>query len=435
MRNTTLLKEFIKYVTFNVIGMIALSFYIFADTYFISKGLGAMGLAALNLSFPIYTLVSGIGLMIAIGGGSLFKIYSKKNNIKKSQRIFTDSIKFGLIIGFFLFLVGFLFSEKIIYFLGADKATFSYGNIYLKTIMMFSPFFILNNVLLAFTRNDGSPKISMFAMIIGSLSNVILDYIFILIFNWGMFGAAFATGLAPIISISILLFTSCRKSEFMHWTHEKTYFFRIIEICKIGLSSFVIEFSSGIVIVIFNIIILKQKGNIGVAAYSVVANLALIVNAIYTGIAQGIQPIVSKEYAIKNKYNIYTLLKYSFVLSTVLSIMLYISMNFYSDDIVKAFNKENNQELVLLITKGMQLYYIGFLFSGFNIVIAIIFSSIDNPNIGLLISAIRGIILMIPCVITLSFLFGINGVWLSFPLTELVTFMLVSYLIKKKIYL
>jgi len=435
MKNSNLLKDYTKYVTFNVLGMIALSFYIFADTYFISKNLGTMGLAALNISFPIYTLISAIGLMIGIGGASIFKIYKEKNFIKKTKKTFTHSIKFALIIGIFLALLGIFFSKNITYYLGADDSTFPFGNTYLKTIMIFSPFFILNNIFLAFTRNDGYPKISMIAMMIGSFSNVILDYIFIFIYHWGMFGAAFATGLAPIISLAILLFHTYKNSQYIYWNKEKISHTKIIKICKIGLSSFITEFSSGIVIVIFNIIILKYNGNIGVAAYSVVANLALIVTAIFTGISQGVQPMVSQEYARKNKKNIYILLKYSFVLSSLSAIFIYFILNFYSYNIIKAFNKEGNQELFSLASKGMLLYYIGFIFSGFNIVVATIFSATDNPNTGFFISIIRGIILLIPSVIFLSFFLGINGVWLSFPMTELLTFILVFYLIKKKMYI
>lgn len=202
--NNNLLKDFIKYAGLNVLGMLSISLYILADTFFIAKATGENGLAALNFSISIFAIMNSIGLMIGSGSGAQYSINISRNNQKVANIVFTSAIKLSLIFGLIFFLFGIGFSQKILYFLGARGETLSLGNIYLKTIMGFSVFFILNNVVIAAVRNDSNPRIAMVGMVVGSLSNIVLDYIFMFIFNMGMFGAAFATCLSPIISLLIM---------------------------------------------------------------------------------------------------------------------------------------------------------------------------------------------------------------------------------------
>lgn len=168
MEKNIVLKSFVKYVTLNVMGMIGLSCYILADTYFVSKGMGTDGLTALNLAIPLYTFINGTGLMIGIGGGARYALLKAKGENDKADSIFTYSIEIGILIGLVFLTVGIFLGDKISYLLGADNVTFKMTSIYLKTIMTFAPFFILNNIFLAFVRNDGDPKLSMTGMLLGS---------------------------------------------------------------------------------------------------------------------------------------------------------------------------------------------------------------------------------------------------------------------------
>lgn len=156
---------------------------------------------------------------------------------------------------------------------------------YLQVILLFAPAFLMNNVLLCFVRNDGAPQLSMAAMIGGSLSNVVLDWVFIFPCQMGIFGAAFATGLAPIISMMILSPHFIRKNNQFHFAKCMPEIRRFVRILSSGVPSLVTEVSSGIVIIVFNSILLNLAGNVGVAAYGVIANLSLVIIAIYTGIA------------------------------------------------------------------------------------------------------------------------------------------------------
>ena len=197
MERTNMKGTFAKYVSLNIIGMIGLSCYILADTFFVAQGVGINGLSALNLAIPIYSFIHGTGLMIGMGGATRY-------SISKSKETFTQSLYYAFFISCLYLIVGILFSKQLAILLGADSDTLQDANIYLRTILNFAPMFLLNNVIICFVRNDDNPQLSMAAMLIGSFSNIILDYIFIFPLSMGMFGAAFATCLAPIISIGVL---------------------------------------------------------------------------------------------------------------------------------------------------------------------------------------------------------------------------------------
>ncbi|WP_308007803.1 MATE family efflux transporter [uncultured Fusobacterium sp.] len=429
MEKNIVLKFFVKYVTLNVMGMIGFSCYILADTYFISKGMGVDGLTALNLAIPLYTFINGTGLMIGIGGGSRYAVLRAKRENDKADSIFTYSIQIGILIGLFFFIIGIFLGDKISYLLGADKITFKMTSTYLKTIMSFAPLFILNNIFLAFVRNDGDPKLAMGGMLLGSFSNIVLDYVFIFLLKLGMFGAAFATGLAPVISMCVLSLYLIKKRNQFHLKKEKLNISKVLELCGTGASSFITEISSGIVLIVFNAVILKLEGNIGVAAYGVVANLALVVIAIFTGIAQGVQPLVSKSYGSKDKEQLYYILRYSIILSIIVAISVYTAVFFSDTTLVSIFNKENNKKLFTLAVNGLHIYFTGFLFAGINIILSVFFSSMEHSKTGFIISITRGFVAIVPAVLVLSYIFGMTGVWLSFPIAEIFASFSVIYFI------
>ena len=416
MKDNSCFKDFMKYSLLNVLGMLGLSCYILADTFFVSKALGSNGLTSLNLAIPIYSFINGSGLMIGMGASTKYSIFKSQGNKEKANETFTNATIFTIFIAGIFLLIGIFGSGFLIELLGADNTVFKMGKTYLQVILLFSPMFMINNLLLCFIRNDGAPQLSMAAMIGGSLSNVILDYVFMFPLGMGIFGAAFATGLAPVISILILLPFLLKKNNQFHLKKCRLSRKLSLEIFSSGLPSLITEVSSGIVIIIFNTIILNIAGNIGVAAYGVIANLSLVVIAIYTGIAQGIQPILSSNYGAKNKKNISHTLKYAITTVFVISVCIF----FGAETIVQIFNNEQNEILQNIAVIGLKIYFLACMFAGFNIVISVYFTSISYPVPAHIISILRGFILIIPIAFILSNLGGIIGVWLVFPSTELI---------------
>ncbi len=343
---------FMKYASLNVLGMIALSCYILADTFFVSLALGANGLTALNLAIPVYSFINGSGLMIGMGGGIKYSILKSQGNRERGNQIFTNGAVMTAVIAGIFFLLGIFAAGPLIRLLGADDTVYEMGKTYLRVILVFAPMFMTNNLLLCFIRNDGAPQLSMAAMIGGSLSNVVLDYVFMFPLKMGIFGAAFATGLAPVISIGILSPYLLRKKNQFHLKKCRILPGLILGIFSSGLPSLITEVSSGIVIIVFNMIILGLAGNTGVAAYGVIANLSLVVIAIYTGISQGIQPLMSSFYGAGNRKNIKSILRYAMAAVVLISAVVYLTIFFGADPIAAVFNSEQNPTLQSIARQG-----------------------------------------------------------------------------------
>ena len=418
MKQQPFLSVFLKYTSLSVLGMIGLSCYILADTFFVSLGLGTNGLTALNLAIPIYNFIHGTGLMLGMGGATRYSI-CKNVNRRNADVIFTNTLYLTAGFACFFFVCGLLFSKPITYLLGADKTVFQMTETYLRVILLFSPAFLLNDLLICFVRNDENPKLAMIAMLTGSLSNIILDYVFIFPLKMGIFGAVFATGLAPVISVLVLSVHKLQKKNQFHITAEKPQVRQAISTLSIGVPSLVAEVSSGIVISIFNSMLLRLQGNIAVAAYGVVANLSLVVIAIFTGIAQGIQPLISSAYGKKDKQNIHTILLYAFVSIFLLSVVIYSIIFYGANPIAQIFNREGNMEMQTLAVDGLRIYFVATFFVSFNIILSAFFASINRPRPAQAISLLRGFFLIIPMAYFLSWLWHSTGVWMAFPATEL----------------
>lgn len=413
-------REFLKYSSLNVLGMIALSCYILADTFFVSKALGADGLAALNLAIPVYSFINGSGLMIGMGGGIKYSIAKSQGAAQRADQTFTNSAVLTAVIAACFFLTGLLASGPLALLLGADGTVYEMTRTYLQVILLFAPMFMTNNLLLCFIRNDGAPQLSMAAMITGSLSNVVLDYVFMFPLGMGIFGAVLATGLAPVISILVLSPYLLRRKNQFHLRKCRISGKLALGIFSSGLPSLITEVSSGIVIIVFNTIILGIAGNIGVAAYGVIANLSLVVMSIYTGISQGIQPLLSSGYGTGNRKKTQSVLRYALVSALLISVLVYASVFFGAEPIAAVFNSEQNATLQSIAVTGLKIYFTACVFAGFNIILSVYFTSTENALPAHIISILRGFVVIIPMAFLLSAAAELTGVWAAFPTTELI---------------
>lgn len=425
-------REFGKYVSLNIFGMLGLSCYILADTFFVSAKMGADGLTALNLAISIYSFINGTGLMIGIGGGTKYSIYRSRGEKEKGNRVFTAALVMGVLIGIILFAVGIFATRPLSMLLGAEGKIIEMTTVYLRTILCFSPCFICNNIFLAFVRNDGNPRLSMIGMLVGSFSNVVLDYIFIFPADMGMFGAAFATGLAPVISMLILSRHKFSGKNGFHLQTDGSFWRYAKGIPGLGASSFINEVSSGVVLIVLNLLILEISGNTGVAAYGVIANLALVALSIFTGISQGSQPLLSKYYGEGNGAKVREIYRYMVILALAVGVFLVLTAFFATDSLIAVFNSEGNKELARIAHTGLRIYFLGFLAAGVNIVTAACKGALEQAGESFLISVMRGLICIVIYAAVLSKLFGMTGIWAAFPATEATTLLLSVFFVWRR---
>lgn len=425
------LQEFGKYVSQSVLSQLGVSCYILADTYFISKGVGADGLTALNLAIPVFSVMNGCGFMLGIGSGTKYGIMKGTGNEKRGDVLFTSSLCVVTVLAVIFMLIGLLAADPITVLVGANAEVYDMTRTYLQVILLFSPMFMINNLLGAMIRNDGNTSLAMTAMLSGCLFNIVFDYIFVFPMGLGLFGAVLATAVAPIISILILLQHFMKKKNQFRLIRVRPDVRLVASAAGLGVPSLVTEVSSGLVIAVFNLLILGLAGNVGVAAYGVVANISIVVIAIYNGIAQGVQPLLSREYGRSQEKNVHRFLSWAMMLTVILAMLIYVGIYWNADVIAMIFNSGRDMDLQRIAVEGLKIYFTACPFVGANILLAIYFAATDQAAPAQMISLLRGLIVIIPLAFIMANVAGLTGVWMTFPLTELVVCVVAYGLYKK----
>ena len=418
-----MLKRFVKYVSQNMLGMLGMSFYILADTFFISKAVGADGITALNLVLPLYNLIFAIGAMIGVGSAIRFVVARNKGD-KSAEGYFFHAIEWAVIISIIFIAAGALVPDKIIALLGGDAVIVETGKQYTRIFMMFAPFFMCNHICNAFVRNDGNPSIAMAATLFSSLFNVVFDYVLMFPLGLSMAGAALATALSPVVGVLICCIHFTSKKCSISFRPVLPSIRKLLYSCQVGVSAFVGEISSGVITVAFNMIILGLAGNVGVAAYGVVANISLVAVALFNGIAQGSQPLISESYGRGRMQDVRYVVGLAIKTAIGLAVLIIAAIYIWSEPIASIFNSEKNMELAAYAREGIRLYFLGFMFAGVNIVGTAALSAVEAVRWAFTASIMRGFVAILIFAFVLSALFGMPGVWLAFPAAELVTMVL-----------
>ena len=425
-----MLKRFSKYVLQSVAGMIGLSVYILADTFFIAYASGADGLAALNLILPVFGLIYAIGAMIGIGSATRYGISKAKG--EAADHYFTQSIAWSVLFSIPFVLAGIFAPDKCLAFLGADARLVELGKTYLRIILIVAPLFMSNYTVTAFARNDNATSKVMAGSLAGSVFNVVFDYIFIFPMGLGFSGAALATAFCPVVTMLICSTHYMSKKCSVGFRWKKLSVRHLISCCQLGVSAFVGEISSAVITFIFNMLILGLTGSTGVAAYGVVANLSLVGMAIMNGMAQGVQPLISESFGKGAFDDVKKLLHWGLTCVVAIEIIMVALVWSFTDPFISVFNSENNQLLLEYAHVGLRLYFLGFLFAGVNIVLVAYFSATANARPAIIGSLLRGVVAIGICAIVLSRIFGMNGVWLSFLTSEVITLIMVLILARHK---
>ncbi len=426
-----LTKQFFKYVSQNIFGLLGTSCYILADTYFIAQAAGTDGVTLLNLCLPIYNLIFAFGSMIGLGAATRYAILRAQGDAR-AQRYFSNAIFSVCILAVPFMLVGIFCPDGLLRLMGGDADIVALGMNYARIFLMFTPFFMCNYVVASFVRNDGDPSLAMVATLSGSLFNVVFDYIFIFPMGLGLPGAALATAISPILSISVCSAHFIKKSNTITFVRKAPSVRLLAQSCQLGISGFVGELSSGVTTTVFNFLLLRLAGNVAVAAYGVVANFALVATAIFNGVAQGAQPLVSQCYGKNEMAGARKLLLLGCGTALGLAALLYGVVFGYTDALTALFNSENSALMAAFAHSGMRIYFVGYFFAGCNIVAAGYLGAVNRPAEASITSLCRGMVAIVVCSLVLSALFGMNGVWAAFPVSEAITLALTVFLLKRK---
>lgn len=421
---------FTEYVATNIIGQIGMSAYILVDTIFISIAAGSSGMAALNLVLPFFDLIFAFGDMFGVGCATRFTILRARGDAE-ADRYFMNSILWSVVFSIPFMLIGTFLSPQVIRLLGGDEELLAVGVPYMRVFMMFAPLYMISRCLNAFTRNDGAPKTAMAAVFMSGIFNIVFDYIFMFPMKLGMAGAALATGIAPIVSFLICgthLFSKKCSIRMKDWRLSGRL---IVQGAQLGTASFIGDIASAMTMLVFNYLILSLTGNVGVAAFGIICNIALVATSVFNGIAQGAQPLVSDFYGKGLKKQVSETLRLAMGTALVMAALFVLVFNLFPSQIVEVFNSEGNPEMVRLGIDGIRLYFIGYLFAGVNIVGAGYLSATESAMASFVVSICRGVAAIIVCALVMAWLFGMTGIWLAFTAAELLTTLLLITVMRK----
>lgn len=413
-----LVKRFFRFVIPSIVSMWIFSLYSMVDGIFVARGVGDHALAAVNLSMPYTSLVFTLGILLATGTSTVISISLGQKDLDRARTYFNQNLCVTAVVSLALGAVTLLNLERIALFLGATPSTLTYVKEYVGVIAIFAVFFTVSYNLEVQVKANGAPQVSTIGVLSCALMNVVLDYVFVMKFGWGVWGAAVATGLAQMTSTTVFLvyfFTHQERLRLGRFTPEPRVYRRIL---PLGLSDGLSELSNGLVIFLFNRVILTVLGEGEVVSYTIISYVNTLVLMTMIGTAQGIQPLVSFHLGAGERPICHRLLKYGLGLIVLFSGLSFGIGQLGAVGIVDLFLEEGN-ELFAYSIHALRRYSWVFLVMGFNVIMAGFFTAMERPAYSLTISLGRGLILLAGSLFAMAALFGGEGIWLSPLVAEL----------------
>lgn len=421
---------FLKYAIPSVISTIIFSIYVVIDGIFVGRVVGPSGLAAVNIAMPIFSLSFALGLMVSVGGNTVTSIELGEGDKTKARNTFSMGFYSLMIISITISILIIIFKKSIGLALGASTEILPQVIQYLVILCIFLPAFNGGSYLATGLRTMGKPNFSMLCSVLGAVLNIVLDYIFVVKFNWGVAGAAFASGIAFFISFIVSLIVIQHKDSILKLTRCKFDLRKIGRFFYNGSSEALTEVAFAFTTFIFNIVLMKRMGEMGVSAFSIIQYIATIVVAVFLGISNGITPIISYNYGAGNGDRIKKIIKLTFKIISVLGIICTSALFFGGETLISLFI-DNDPVLLETTAWGSKIYSLAFLISGINILASSYFTALEDAKTSVIISSLRGIVFITIGLMILPQVFGDAGVWGTVLFSEALTVIITFVLVKK----
>lgn len=419
-----------------IIASVVFALYNIVDRIYIGQGLGAYAITGVSICFPIFTIFIAIGMLIGQGGGSLVSIKLGEGKKDEAEKILTNVFVLFTVASIIIMAVSITFLDNLLIIFGATSNTIMYAREYMSIInyLVFFQFVAMgmNNMI----RAEGNAKMAMKTMLLGAIINIILDPIFIFYFNWGIKGAALATAFANLISAIWVFhyFTKGNSSMKLKMEHIIPDMEIVKKIIKIGVSPFSLQITTSLVAVIANKALLNYGGDLAIGAMGIINSIMMIMVMVIAGINAGAQPIMGFNYGAKRYDRVKEALKLAIISSMILAGLLFISIFLNAELFIKMFNKES-EELTRIGANGIKIFMSMIVLNAFYTIGANYFQAINQAMKSVVLNLGRQLVLFIPLLIILPKYFGLNGVWLSVPISDfiiaIVTFFMLNESMKK----
>lgn len=413
---------FYKFALPNILSFILMSSAGIIDGIFIGTYTGEISLAAVNICQPVFSFLWGLSMMVMVGGAVSTGKYIGEKNIEKACQIFTKSIIIVALITVIITIIILIFTEEIIYLIGGSEKTTPVAVHYIKIILPFAIFTTIGYGLSVFARVDGFPFTASSALITGAVINIVLDALFIAVFDMGVAGAAYATGISFIAGFIILFIHFIRKRGVLRITLKLNNFSEILKSSFNGLSEFFNEISVGITMALFNIIMMKYAQEEGVAAFTAINYILWLGNMVDYAAADSLNPLISTNYGAGKFNRIKNFLKTGIIFTVLNGIFVFILISFFGEILISLFIKNTSSAAFIMALEFMSIIKWTFFLSGVNMVFSSYFTAMLRPKESAIIATLRSLILPCTMLLVLPVYFGKTGMYSAVPLSELLTF-------------
>ena len=423
------LKLLIKYSVPAIIGMLVNALYNIVDRIFIGHipGVGPMAITGVGITMPIMSILLGFGMLIGIGATANISIKFGQNKRKDAEKILGNSVVLITIISLVLTIIGIVFANSILHLFGASEATIFYAKEYINVILLGTIFNLMSFSLYSTIRADGNPKMSAAVMVLGCIINVILDAVFIFVFNLGIKGAALATVISQIVTTLIMLYYYTLGGSNLKLKFETLKLdWRLVKIVlAIGVAPFSMQMAASVVLRMYG-------GDLAIGAMAAISSIAMIFLMPIFGINQGSQPIIGYNYGAKKYERAQKTVKLAMIAATTILVLGGILIQAFPALVISMFNSD--PKLLEIGVPGLRIYLFMMPIIGISIIGSNYFQSIGKAKLATFLSLLRQVILLIPLTLVLPKIagLGLTGVWLAGTVSDFLSTIITGLFIIKE---
>jgi len=421
-----------QYAVPAIIAMTASSLYNMCDSIFIGQGVGSLALAGLALTFPIMNLSAAVGTLVGVGAATLISVLLGQKNYDTANKVLGNSVVLNIITGIFFAVLVIAFLDPILYFFGASENTITYARDYMFIILLGNVVTHLYFGLNAVVRVMGLPKKAMGATIFTVALNFVLDYLFIMVYKWGIQGAAIATVFSQFLAMIYVFGLVSDKSRVIH-LQRGIYRLKkriISQTFSIGMAPFLMNACSCVIVIVINKQLTTYGGDMAIGAYGIQNRLGFIAAMIVMGINQGMQPIAGYNYGAQKHDRVSKVLHISIFWASVVTTLFFIVTELFPRQLAEIFT--DDEELLAHTIRGMRINFVAFAIIGFQMVTTNFFQSIGKAKKAIFLSLTRQAICLLPLLLILPPVMGVDGVWWSLPISDVIASILTLWMLLKQ---
>ena len=426
------------------IGILVMSLNILVDSIFVGNWIGPLAIAAINVVLPVSFLIAAIGLAIGIGGSSVFSRALGANNYNKAIKVFGNQISLTILSTVLLAVIGLVFTDQLVETFGGKKRIFDLAKDYYVIVMYGIPILALNMMANTIVRAEGKASFAMIAMIVPSIANLFLDYLFINVLEYGMKGAAWATTISYISCFSFLLYFFLVKSSLKLKISSFQLDTAIIkEITALGATSLARQAIISVVILIMNNIVVNISGEWAVASYAIISRLLMFILFPIIGVTQGFLPIASYNYGAEKYSRVVEVVKTAILYSAILGIIIFAVIMLLPDLITQLFisdggqlsdlERQINAQVLQETPMAIRIVFAVVPIVPIQLIGSAYFQAVGKAKQAFFLTLTRQGFFLIPCLFILPNLFGLVGVWVSFAVSDFCSTIITAYFLKKEI--